>query len=100
MNTVDRARALAADMRDWNANPTVSDFIDEQADEIERLTTLVRQQGEEVAITRERDEAKDAEIVRLRTALEQIVYVEGINPTAYKIARNALAYEQSKDSTP
>jgi hypothetical protein len=27
---------------------------------------------------------------RLRTALEQIRYVEGINPTAYKIATEAL----------
>ena len=31
-----------------------------------------------------------SEIEKLRTALEQICYVEGVNPTVYKIAMTAL----------
>lgn len=36
------------------------------------------------------------EIELLRTALEQIVYTEDINPTAYKIARAAIAAVDNK----
>jgi hypothetical protein len=35
-------------------------------------------------------------ITRLRTALEQIIYTEDVNPTAYKIARDAIAAVEEK----
>lgn len=41
------------------------------AAEISRLQTLVLEQGQEVAITRERDESLDAEVARLRWRLLQ-----------------------------